>query len=72
MCYLIGIGIGLFFVLIGGLFLYLNTKDDHKYLKLFSLISFEAGIVLLGVIIILVSVLPLIGIGTGTCESILD
>ncbi|WP_423407735.1 hypothetical protein AABM38_18675 [Heyndrickxia sp. MSNUG] len=72
MCNLAGIGIGLFFVLIGAFFLYINTKNDPKYLKIFSLISFEAGMVLLGLIIILISVLPLLGIGTGTCESIFD
>jgi hypothetical protein len=72
MCDLVGIGIGLFFVSIGGLFLYFNAKDDPKYLKLLSLISTEGGMVLLGLIIILISFLSLIGIGTGTCESIFD
>jgi hypothetical protein len=72
MCELIGIGIGLFFVVIGGFFLYLNTKSDYKYLKLFSLISYETGMVLLGLLIIFLSVLSMLGIGTGSCESIFD
>lgn len=70
MCNLVGIAIGLFFVLIGGLFLYLNTKDEPKVLKWISLFSFENGAILLGLLIILISLLSLLGIGTGTCESI--
>jgi hypothetical protein len=72
MCELVGIGIGLLFMLIGGFFFYLNTKNDHKYLKLFSLISYETGMVLLGLLIILLSVLSMLGVGTGSCESIFD
>ncbi|MBS4221894.1 hypothetical protein [Lederbergia citrea] len=72
MCDFIGIGIGLFFVSIGRLFLYLNTKGEQKALKLFSLFSFESGVILLGFLIILISSLSLLGIGTGTCKSIFD
>ncbi|WP_332693580.1 hypothetical protein [Halalkalibacter lacteus] len=69
MCTLIGFGIGLFFLLIGGFFLYLNTKDEPKFLRLISLFSFEGGAILLGLLIILITILPILGIGTGTCES---
>lgn len=69
MCTLIGLGIGLFFLLIGGFFLYLNTKDEPEFLRLISLFSFEGGAILLGLLIILITILPLLGIGTGTCES---
>lgn len=69
MCTLIGLGIGLFFILIGGFFLLLNTKDEPKFFRLISLFSFEVGAILLGLFIILITILPLLGIGTGTCES---
>lgn len=69
MCTLIGLGIGLFFLLIGGIFLYLNTKDAPKFFRLISLFSFEGGAILLGLLIILITILPIMGIGTGTCES---
>lgn len=72
MCNLVGIGIGLFFVLIGGLFLYLNTKGGPQALKLISIFSFESGAILLGLFIILISLLSLLGIGTVTCKSIFD
>lgn len=72
MCELVGLGIGLFFVLIGGIFLYLNYKDSPKYFRFFSVISFEAGAVLLGILIILLSVLSLLGVGSGSCESIFE
>ncbi|PLR67632.1 hypothetical protein CYJ36_13385 [Bacillus sp. UMB0893] len=69
MCNLVGFGIGLFFMLIGGLFFFLNSKNEPKYLKLISLFSFESGIFLLGLLIILISLLDLLGIGSGTCKS---
>lgn len=69
MCNLIGFGIGLFFISIGGFFLYLNTKDETKFLRIISLFSFEGGAILLGLLIILMTILPIMGIGTGTCES---
>jgi Na+/H+-dicarboxylate symporter len=69
MCTLIGLGIGLFLLLIGGFFLFLNTKGEPKFLKLISLFSFEGGAILLGLLIILLTILPILGIGTGTCES---
>lgn len=68
-CNLIGFGIGLFFLMFGGLFLYLNTKDDPKYLRLISLLSFEGGAILLGLLIILMTILPILGFGTGLCKS---
>ncbi len=68
-CNLIGFGIGFFFLIFGGLFLYVNTKDDPKSLRLISLLSFEGGAILLGLLIVLMTTLPILGIGTGTCES---
>ncbi len=69
MCDLIGLGIGLFFLLIGGFFYYFNSKDEPKFLKLISLFSFEGVAILLGLLITLISILSILGIGTGTCES---
>jgi hypothetical protein len=44
MCNLVGFLIGVFFIVLGGYFLYLNTKDESLFSKLISLLSNEGGV----------------------------
>jgi uncharacterized membrane protein len=69
MCNLVGFLIGLFFLVLGGYFLYFNTKEEPLFSKLISLYSIEGGAFALGILIILVSILETLGIVQGTCKS---
>ncbi|PEJ48467.1 MULTISPECIES: hypothetical protein [unclassified Bacillus (in: firmicutes)] len=68
-CDLTGFGLGIFLVLLGGMFLFINTKGKSNIIKILSIFSLEGGALLLGLLIALLSILQLLGVGQGTCKS---